>query len=72
MKACKRLGHPIWQRWMGYHRRSLVETKMNYFKRLSEKVMTRTFERQVVALNIRASILNQFTELGTPQTVTVA
>ena len=57
---------------MGYHRRSLVETKMNYFKRLSEKVMTRTFERQVVALNIRASILNQFTELGTPQTVTVA
>ena len=72
VKACKRLGRPIWKRWIGYHRRSLVETKMNCFKRLGEKVMARTFERQVVELNIRASILNQFTELGTPQTVVVA
>ena len=54
------------------HRRSLVETKMNCFKRLGEKVMARTFERQVAELNIRASILNQFTELGTPKTVAVA
>ncbi len=72
VKACKRLGRPIWKRWIGYHRRSLIETKMNCFKRLGEKVMARTFERQVVELNIRASILNQFTELGTPQTVAVA
>ena len=45
---------------------------MNCFKRLGEKVMARTFERQVVELNIRASILNQFIELGTPKTVAVA
>ena len=57
---------------VSYHRRSLVETKMNCFKRLGEKVMARTFERQVADLNIRASILNRFTELGTPQTVAVA
>ena len=31
---------------------------MNCFKRLDEKVMARTFERQVAELNIRASILN--------------
>ena len=72
VKACKRLGRAIWKRWSGYHRRSLVETKMNCFKRLGEKVMSRTFERQVVELNIRASILNSFTELGTPQTVALA
>jgi hypothetical protein len=37
--------------------------------------MARTFERQVAQvaeLNIRASILNQFTALGTPQTVAAA
>ena len=72
VKACKRLGGDIWKRWSGYHHRSLVETEMNCFKRLGEKVMARTFERQVAELNIRASILNRFTELGTPQTVAVA
>ena len=46
----------IWKHWSGYHRSSLVETKMNLncFKRLGEKVMARTFERQVTELNIRA------------------
>lgn len=72
VKACKKLGRTIWKRWSGYHHRSLVETKMNCFKRLGEKVMARTFERQVAELNVRASILNRFTELGTPQTVAVA
>lgn len=48
-----------------------METKMNYFKRLGEKLMARTFERQLAELNIRASILNRFTELGTPQMVAV-
>ncbi len=54
------------------HRRSLVETKMNCIKRLGERVMSRTFERQVNELHIRAAILNKFTELGRPQTVAVA
>jgi len=45
---------------------------MNCFKRLGEKAMARTFERPVAKLNIRASILNQFTALGTPQTIAAA
>ena len=49
-----------------------MKTKMNCFKRLGEKVMARTFERQVAELNIRASILNRFTELGTAETVALA
>ena len=70
--ACRRLGRSIWKRWVGYHRRSLVETKMNCIKRLGERVMSRTFERQVNELHIRAAILNRFTELGRPQTAAVA
>lgn len=70
--VCRRLGRSIWKRWIGYHRRSLVETKMNCIKRLGESVMSRTFERRVNELHIRAAILNRFTELGRPQTAAVA
>ena len=66
------IGRSIWKRWIGYHRRSLVETKMHCIKRLGERVMSRTFERQVNELHIRAAILNRFTELGRPQTAAVA
>lgn len=45
---------------------------MNCFKRVGEKVIARTFERQVAEFNIRASILNQFIEVGTLQTVAMA
>ena len=72
LAACRRLGRSIWKRWIGYHRRSLVETKMSCIKRLGERVMSRTFERQVNELHIRAAILNRFTELGRPQTAAVA
>ena len=37
-----------------------------------EWVMSRTFDRQVNELHIRAAILNPFIELGRPQTVAVA
>ena len=71
VRACQRLGRRIWKQWSGYHRRSLVETKMNCFKRLGERVMARTFERQVVELHIRAALLNRFSQLGRPVTVAV-
>jgi len=72
VRACKRLGSHIWKKWSGYHRRSLVETKMHCFKRLGERVMARTFERQVTELHIRVALLNRFTRLGCPVTVSVA
>jgi len=71
-RACKRFGWPLWKQWSGYHRRSLVETKMRCFKRLGERVMARTFERQVVELHVRVALLNRFTQLGCPVTVPVA
>lgn len=71
LRATKYLGRAIWKKWSGYHRRSLVETKMRYFKLLGERVMARDFERQVAELQVRAAILNRFTQLGTPTTVRV-
>jgi hypothetical protein len=70
-KACSRLGSVNWKKWSDYHRRSLVETKLHCFKRLGERVMARTFERQVVELHVRVALLNRFTQLGRPTTVLV-
>lgn len=72
VQACKRLGSRIWKKWSGYHRRSLVETKMHCFKRLGERVIAKAFERQVTELHIRVALLNRFTQLGRPVTVPVA
>ena len=71
-RACQCLGRTIWKKWSGYHRRSLVETRMYCFKRLGERVLARTFERQVAELHMRVALLNRFTQLGRPQTVAMA
>ena len=71
-RRCQRLGSRIWKKWSGYHRRSLVETKMHCFKRLGERVMAKTFERQVTELQVRVALLNRFTQLSRPVTVPAA
>jgi hypothetical protein len=64
LRACDRLGRSIWS---GYHRRSLVETKMHCFKRLGQRVMARSFERQVVELHVRVALLNRSPSSGAQQ-----
>lgn len=59
-------------RFTGYHRRSLVETKMRCFKLLGERVMARDVDRQVAELQVRAAILSRFTRLGRPTTVAMS
>ncbi len=71
LRATKYLGRALWKNWSGYHRLSLVETKMRCFKLLGERVMSRDFYRQVAGLQIRAALLNRFTQLGIPETVRV-
>ena len=72
VRACKRFGRRLCKVWSGHHQRSLVETKMHGFKRLGERVVACTFERQVVALPILVALLNHFSQLGRPQTSPVA
>lgn len=69
LRATHCLGRAIWKKWSGYHRRSLVETKMRCLKLLGERIMSRDFDRQVAELQVRAALLNRFTQLGTPVTV---
>ena len=72
LRVTKRLGRAIWKKWSCYHRRSLVETKMHCFKLLGQRVIARTFDRQITELKVRAAILNRFSEIGTPVTVRIA
>ncbi|MDE2442744.1 MAG: IS5 family transposase [Betaproteobacteria bacterium] len=72
LRAMKRLGRAIWQKWSGYHRRSLVETKTHCFKLLGQRLGARTFDRQTTELKVRAAILNRCSQIGTPNTIRVA
>ena len=44
---------------------------MHCVKLLGEGLMSRDFDRQVAELQIRTSILNRFTALGTPETIAI-
>jgi hypothetical protein len=72
LRAIKRLGRTIWKKWSGYHRRSLVETKMHCFKLLGQRVVSRTFDRQITELKVRAAVLNRFSQIGSPKTIRTA
>lgn len=55
LRTMKKLGRTIWKKWSGYHRRSLVETKMHCFKLLGQRLAARTFDRQITELKVRAA-----------------
>ena len=68
LRTIKRLGRTLWKKWSGYHRRSLVETKMHCIKLLGDKLSARSFDSQVNEIHARVAVLNRFTELGRPLT----
>ncbi|MDM1304008.1 IS5/IS1182 family transposase, partial [Acinetobacter indicus] len=68
LKIVKRLGRTLWKKWSGYHRRSLVETKMYCINLLGDKLTARSFPSQVNEIHARIAVLNRFTELGRPHT----
>ena len=72
LRTVKHLGKTIWKNWSGYHRRSLVETKMHCIKLLGDKLTARSFPSQVNEIHARMAVLNKFTELGRPHTQVVS
>jgi hypothetical protein len=66
------LPHDELEAMSGYHRRSLIETKMHRFELLGERVASRTSDRRIAGLKVRAAVLNRFSQLGPPNTVRVA
>ena len=71
LRTVKHLGRTLWKKWSGYHRRSLVETKMHCIKLLGDKLTARSFPSQVNEIHARTAVLNKFTELGRPHTQVV-
>ncbi|TCB36133.1 IS5 family transposase [Acinetobacter sp. ANC 4910] len=72
LRTVKCLGRTLWKKWSGYHRRSLVETKMHCIKLLGDKLSARNFQSQVNEIHARVAVLNRFTELGRPHTQVVS
>ena len=68
LRTVKRFGRTLWKKWAGYHRRSLVETKMHCIKLLGDKLSARSFDSQVNEIHARVAVLNRFTDLGRPHT----
>ncbi len=68
LRTVKCLGRTLWKKWSGYHRRSLVETKMHCIKLLGDKLSARHFSIQVNEIHAHIAVLNKFTELGRPHT----
>tara|TARA_R110002073_G_scaffold159180_1_gene314408 strand:+ start:543 stop:1397 length:855 start_codon:yes stop_codon:yes gene_type:complete len=71
LRAAKYLGRAIWRNWSGYHRRSRAETKMHCMKLLGQRLMARSFDRQVAEVHIRIAVMNGYTALGIPITEAV-
>ncbi|WP_333652428.1 IS5-like element ISAha1 family transposase [Acinetobacter johnsonii] len=68
LRTVKRFGRTLWKNWSGYHRRSLIETKMHCIKLLGDKLRARNFQSQVNEIHARVAVLNKFTDLGRPHT----
>jgi len=72
VKVMREVGLEKWKRKVRYHRRSLVETAMMRLKTIfSEKLKSRTFDRQEVEARVRCAALNRMTGLGMPQSYAV-
>ncbi len=59
LQTVKHLGRTLWK-WSGYHRRSLVETKMHCIKLLGDKLTARHFQSQVNEIDARVAVLVVF------------
>ncbi|QZM13915.1 Mobile element protein (plasmid) [Acinetobacter lwoffii] len=71
LRTVKCLGRTIWKKWSGYHRQSLLETKMHCIKLLGDKLCSMNADSQVNEIHARVAVLNKFTELGRPHTQVV-
>jgi transposase len=68
LRQIRRKGRKRWKRESTYHRRSLVECAFFRLKTLfSDKLRSRTEERQKIEATIRCLAMNRMTKLGMPQ-----
>jgi hypothetical protein len=69
VRSIRKYGRKAWKQMSGYHRRSLAETTMARFKRITgSTINARSFLGQVAEITIRCKALNIMNHLGRPDT----
>ena len=72
VREIKKRGRTKWKKQSGYHKRSLVECAFFRLKTIfSDKLKSRTMERQKIEATLRCLALNRMTELGMPQSYAI-
>lgn len=72
LRQIKQAGLKEWKKQSQYHRRSLVENAFYRLKAIfSEKLRSRTEERQATEALIRCAVMNRLTSLGMPDSYVV-
>jgi hypothetical protein len=72
VRKIRRRGRAKWKKESGYHKRSLAETAFFRLKTIfSDKLKSRTVERQKTEAGLRCMALNRMTELGMPKSYAV-
>jgi hypothetical protein len=72
VREIKKRGKAKWKKSSGYHKRSLVETAFFRLKTIfSDKLRSRTTERQKIEAKLRGLALNRMTALGMPESYAV-
>lgn len=72
LRGIKKLGRKGWKLKSTYHQRSLVECAFFRLKTIfSDKLKSRTEERQTVEAQLRCLALNRMTKLGMPQSCAI-
>jgi transposase len=68
LRGIRKKGRKQWKRKSGYHKRSLVECAFFRLKTIfSDKLRSRTMERQKIEADLRCLALNRMTKFGMPQ-----
>ena len=72
VREIRKLGRKQWKMKSGYHRRSLVECAFFRLKTIfSDKLKSRTAERQKIEATMRCLALNRMTKLGMPESYAI-
>jgi Transposase DDE domain len=72
VREIRKLGRKQWKKVSGYHKRSLVECAFFRLKTIfSDKLKSRTVERQKIEAGLRCLALNRMTALGMPQSYAI-
>lgn len=72
LRQLRKIGRTKWKQETGYHRRSLAETTMFRLKTIfGGKLLSRSFDNQVVELFLQCAALNRMIGLGKPDSYLV-